>query len=95
MSGRHTVTPAADRTISEWAVALMTQQMEYWQLPDSLREFFTYAYEAGRESRGCDECDRLRFDRDLWYFVANNKGKRPGDYYTHLTNELWRQGVAA
>lgn len=32
---------------------------------------------------------RLRWERDCWYFVANNKGKTPADFYRHLTNRLW------
>ncbi len=38
---------------------------------------------------------RLEYERDLWYFVAHNPGKKPGDYYAATTAELWRQGGAA
>lgn len=89
---RITLSPTPERLISEWAGALLTGDMELWELPRSLSEFYTYAYEAGRESVTCD-CEQLRFDRDRWYFVANNRGKKPGDYYQHLTNRLWAEGA--
>lgn len=38
---------------------------------------------------------RIEYERDLWYFVAHNPGKKPGDYYRAQTAELWRQGGAS
>ena len=51
-------------------------------------EVYLQGWAAGYESRQ-SEIDGLKWQRDLWYFVANNKGKRPIDFYGHLTNELW------
>ena len=82
----------ADSYMSALAVNLTLAAVELHQLPDSLMEFHTYAFEDGRASRQA-EIDRLRWERDLYYFCFANK-KRPGDYYTHQTNQLWAEGSA-
>lgn len=51
-------------------------------------EVFIAGWSTGYESRE-NEIARLRWERDLWYFCANNKGKRPSDFYTHHTDTLW------
>jgi hypothetical protein len=86
------LTDTAEAVIAEYAVDLMLAELELHQLPPALLEFYVYAYESGRESQQ-PEIDHLKWDRDLWYFVANNKSKRPGDYYSHLTNELWNEAT--
>lgn len=83
----------ADAYIAALAVDLAIAEVELPQLPDSLMEFHTYAFEAGRASRQAD-IDRLRWERDLWYFVANNRGKRPSDYYKTATDRLWAEASA-
>jgi len=93
LRARITLTPTAERLISEWAVALQTGELEFGQLPDSLREFWVYAYEDGRASAVCLQCARQCWERDLWYFVANNPGKRPRDFYSHATSQLWAEAT--
>ena len=39
------------------------------------------------------EIARLRWETDLWYYCANNRGKRPTDYYAAATDRLWAEGV--
>lgn len=91
---RITLTPTAERWISEWACALVSGEVQFWQLPDSLREFFVYAFEDGRQSAHCFECDRLRWERDLYYWLFANPGKNGSDFYRHLTSELWREAAS-
>lgn len=80
----------AEAVIADFAVDLMLDELQLWQLPPSLFEFFTYAYESGRtaglDSR--DGLDRLKFEADRWYWCFTNR-KTPGEFYKHLTNELW------
>ena len=85
------LTDTAEAYIADLAVDLMLAEVELHQLSPALLEFYTYAFEAGRSVSRQDEIDRLRWERDLWYFVASNKGKRPGDFYTHQTNQLWAE----
>jgi len=56
----------AAEKISEWACALTTGQLEYSQLPDSLKEFYTFAYLDGHEQRQA-EIDALNFTADRLY----------------------------
>jgi len=51
-------------------------------------EVYLAGWTTGYESREA-EIARLRWERDLWYFCANNKGKRPSDFYRHQTNAMW------
>ena len=81
----------AEEYIADLAVDLMLAEVELHQLSPALLELYTYAFEAGRSVSRQDEIDRLRWERDLWYFVASNKGKRPGDFCTHQTNQLWAE----
>lgn len=90
-TSRRQISLTADRLISDWAVGLQLGTLELWQLPASLHELFVYAYEAGRSSVVCTSCERLRWELRMWYFVANNPGKRPSDYHTHATNALWAE----
>lgn len=57
-------------------------------------EVYLFGWIAGRDSLTA-ELERVRWERDLWYFVANNKGKRPTDFYSHATKALWAEAVAA
>lgn len=36
---------------------------------------------------------RVEREADVWYWVAQNPGKRPGDLYADTTREFWRQGA--
>lgn len=82
---------SADAYIVGLAVDLAIAEIGLEQLPNSLMEFYTYAYEAGRASRQ-DEIDRLNWECDRWYFCYANK-KQPGEFLRHLTNELWAEAV--
>jgi hypothetical protein len=59
--------------------------------PVNLRyEMFLAGWARGWESRQA-EIDRLTWEAGLWYFCANNKGKRPSDYYASVTSDLWTE----
>ena len=55
----------AERYLEQLGVDLVTGAVEAWQLPPSLLQFFTFAYEQGKASRQAevdglnDEADRL------------------------------------
>lgn len=82
---------SAELSLDRLGSDLLLDNVELWQLPRALLQFWEFAFEAGRSVSRQDEIDRLRWERDLWYFVASNKVKRPGDYYTHLTDTLWAE----
>lgn len=84
---------SAESYIAGLAVDLIMAEVELHQLSPALLEFWMYAYETGRSVARQEEIDRLTWERDLWYFVANNKGKRPGDFYAAGTDRLWAEAV--
>ena len=51
-------------------------------------EVYLHGWAEGRESLTATIA-RLTWERDLWYFVANNKGKTPADFYRQTTSRLW------
>jgi len=51
-------------------------------------EVYLRGWAEGRESLTATLA-RLTWERDLWYFVANNKGKTPADFYRQTTSRLW------
>lgn len=79
--------------IDEISNGLAARSLELWQLPPSLHWFYVRAWVEGRESRN-HEIERLNFEADLWYWVAQKPNRKPGDFYRHAESELW-QGVAA
>ena len=56
---------------------------------DPIYEAKLLAWAQGWESRHA-EVDRLNYEADLWFYCYANR-KRPGDYYTHQTNQLWAE----
>lgn len=90
-----TLTDTAEAVIASYAVDLVLDRLQFWQLPNGLQEFYTYAFEAGRtvglESR--EGVDRLRFERDLWFFCYSNR-KTPRDFRNHQTDALWIEASA-
>ena len=37
------------------------------------------------------EVSRLNWEADVWYYCANNRGKRPTDFYAAATDRLWAE----
>lgn len=88
----------AENYLDALAVDLMAGNVELWQLSPALAQLHSFAFENGYllgHAAGAaavrQEFAHVEHEANLWYFVANNPGKRPGDYYTHQTNELWRE----
>lgn len=84
-------TEQAEQYLEQLGTDLIVGIVELHQLTPALLQFWTFAFEDGRAvglaSR--EGLDRLTFERNLWFYVANNKGARPGDFFTHLTDKLW------
>ncbi|MCU1597091.1 MAG: hypothetical protein JWQ47_830 [Glaciihabitans sp.] len=86
------LTDAAETYLGHLADDVALGIVSTCQLPPSLRAWWWLAYWAGHAAHDADcgtETQRLHWERDLWYFVANNKGKRPSDFYTKTTDALW------
>ncbi len=87
----------AETYIAALAVDLLLDELQLGQVPWSLRQLWEFGYQTGRESRQPEidqanaDADRLRWERNSWYFIAPNKGKRPADYHTHVTDMLWAE----
>lgn len=54
-------------------------------------EVFLAGWAVGYESRE-GTVERLRWERDLWYFCYTNR-KTPAEFYRHATNELWNEAT--
>ena len=91
---RITISAEAESYISELADNLASGAAGLEQLPPSLLAFYTFAFEDGAAVSVGPELERLRWERDLWYFCYANK-KTPAQFYSHQTNELWNQAVAS
>jgi len=87
------ISDAAEAYINDLASELAIGAVELWQLPPSLFAFYSFAWADGNASAAAPELERLRWERDLWYFCANNRGKRPSDFYRQHTNELWAEAT--
>ena len=77
---------------------LMLGEIQLNECTPAIGAVWTYAFEAGRRVHGPDcqhKLDRLAWERDLWYFCANNPGKPPSDFYRAATAALWDEAVAS
>lgn len=83
-----------EKQLSETLWQLITGEVELHELTPALLGWWSLAYDAGRQSLR-NRIDRLEWERDLWYYCANNKGKRPSDYWNHQTDALWAKAVAS
>lgn len=89
---------SAKRWLSEWCDAIADGSVSLGQLPLPVVSIYLLGYAHAEQRYACshgDELARARHERDLWYFVANNPGKRPGDFMRAHTDLLWQEGVAA
>jgi hypothetical protein len=59
-----------------------------------LRALYLLGTIHGEQSQR-ERIERLTYERDVWYFCANNRGKKPGDFMRAQTTALWGQAVAA
>lgn len=84
----HTV----DAVLEETLWRLVRAEIGLQDLTPALQDWWCVAAEQGRTLANRDEIDRLRFERDFWYFRANNPGK---DFYRVATARLWAEAVAA
>ena len=58
---------------------------------DPIYEAKLLGWAQGWESRRA-EVYRLNYEADLWFYCYANR-KRPGDFYTHQTNQLWAEAL--
>lgn len=89
---------SAKRWLSEWCDALADGSISLAQLPMPVVSIYLLGYAHAEHRYACNHGEhiaRLEHERDLWYFVANNPGKRPGDFMRAHTDLLWKEGVAA
>ena len=90
---RITLTKAAESYLDELATDLALGKVQTHQLSPALRSFYWLSYWAGHayHDEGCQgRINRLTWERDLFYFCYANR-KKPTDFYSHLTSELWRE----
>ena len=73
---------------------LVSGEIDLRDLTPALQAWYAVARADGERTATRDEIRRLERERDLWYFVAHNPGKTPGDFYAACTAELWRSEAA-
>jgi hypothetical protein len=73
---------------------LTAGDLQLHDLTPALQGWYSIAHSDGYAAGYNASNDSLRFDRDRWYFVACNPGKKPGDFYPYLTDLLWQEAVA-
>jgi hypothetical protein len=90
----------AEKYLDQLGTDLMLGNLELWQLSPALLQLHTFAWNGGYllgHAQGIasarNEIDRLTYEADLWYFCANNKGKRPSDFYARATDALWAEAT--
>lgn len=92
------LTPAAAKWLDEWCDAIADGSMSLGQLPLPVVSLYLLGYAHAEYRYACNHSEqitRIEHERDLWYFVANNPGKRPGDFMRAHTDLLWKEGSAA
>jgi hypothetical protein len=87
------ISDTAAECIERWADDLAWGRLSLPELPRALRTVYFAGFADGEQSQR-EQLDRLRYERDLWYFCVNNR-KKPGDYLRHQTSELWRLAVTS
>jgi hypothetical protein len=88
------ISDTADRLIESWADQLARGRLSIPDMPASLRALYLLGTIHGEQSQS-ERIDRLTYERDVWYFCANNRGKKPGDYLRHQTSQLWNLAVTS
>lgn len=87
----------AESWIDSAADDVATGVLQLFQLPPSLAKFYWLAFYAGQATHD-ESCSpqlaQLRWERNLWFYVAHSHGKTPGDFYSHATHELWAEAAA-
>lgn len=63
---RISLSPGAERYLEQLGVDLLSGRVDAWQLPPSLLQLFTFAYEEGKASRQL-EVDALNQEADRLY----------------------------
>jgi hypothetical protein len=88
--------PETDARLERLAEGLILDVVSPRQFVGGLAAFYWAAYDgqAWAEANRADaRAWRLEYERDVWYWVAHNPGKKPGDLYRATTNRLWAEAV--
>jgi hypothetical protein len=89
------LTDTTDARLEQLADGLILGVVSPRQFVGGLAAFYWAAYDGqawAEANRANARVSRLEYERDVWYWVAHNPGKKPGDLYRAQTAELWRQG---
>lgn len=70
---------------------LVAGEIELHDCSDALQAWWAVAHADGYNAGYATTNEWLRHDRDRWYWVASNPGRKPGDYLTHITHRLWEE----
>jgi hypothetical protein len=86
----------AESYLDQLAIDLALGNVETRQLSRALSQFYWLAWACGHASHDSEcaaQLDRMRWERDLWYFCNANR-KSPSDFYAAATSALWVEGAA-
>lgn len=87
---------AATRWLNEWCDAIADGSISLAQLPLPVVSLYLLGYAHAEHRFACnhrDRISRLEYERDLWYWIAQNPGKTANDYMTAATRNLVDLGL--
>lgn len=95
-SKRLQLSPVAEAWIAERAHDLATGQLDFWQLPSSLVDFYHVAFCDGMAEMA-GELAQARRDADRFYTAAYGPkvAAEPSNYLTHAQLEQFRADIYA
>ena len=87
--------PPADAYLDDLAAAIIRGEVGLHQLSGGLLAVVSAIDLTRHDALAAmtSRVTRLEYERDLWYFVANNPGKRPGDFAHAATRRLWAEAA--
>lgn len=84
---------SVDARLDAALLALDRGETELADHTSALQSWWLAGYIVGLQHATANRIARLEWERDLWYFVANNPGKRPGDFYRATTDAMWAEAT--
>jgi hypothetical protein len=82
--------------LQDVADRLALGELELSACTPAIQALWMYAYDDGRKTHRntcAGQIERLSWERDTYYWLVCNPGRKAADFYTHLTDALWAAAV--
>jgi len=80
---------SVEKSLDDSLHKLLAGEIELSDLTPALQGWYVAGFVNGQQI--LPEDAHLRWEADLWYFVANNRGKTASDFYAGITTRLWEE----